>query len=432
MVLARAFFMFLFSATPLFAGGGIVAAGGDINLDRNNPWFISTPTSPPQPVKYCIARHPDFSSPMKNITQSIGWALNYWYRQFAQVNRGSAFTVAAEKFVRTSNCDDPTVDLRLLFGVPPSDPKELEYIYPREDHIGITVRTHYEDLRGKGFIYFSPDTGPNKFKITPSHLKPWSGSALEAALIHELGHVFGLPHVEMDENLRSKADPLNKMSSNYLYHLLMSGGDLETDDDPISTFAMTPFFGATPKDLVTEYCENMDPYENPRCVRGEGLEFHYALNSEYCLDMTPMQKRGLEEFYGKPVSECFREELDPKLNTLEVFTKKRTDSKDDERKLGLLELLPLPSSKANLDYGVKLYVSAESADSRFKCAPKMVGCTFVGPSMFVYRYDAQITSKARRGTFPASIQVFPPFLGFFPYSISGGTEDHVIQNFHGP
>ena len=61
----------------------------------------------------------------------------------------------------------------------------------------MTVRTFYDrrSLRGKGFIYMTPDMGTAKRpKGIPENL--WSSldsRVLYSALVHELGHVFGLP-----------------------------------------------------------------------------------------------------------------------------------------------------------------------------------------------------------------------------------------------
>jgi hypothetical protein len=69
----------------------------------------------------------------------------------------------------------------------------------KNQFISLAVRTDYDPvhLRGKGFIYVSPDSGPLKVQDPNLVENPWNlrnHGLLVKVLIHELGHVFGLQH----------------------------------------------------------------------------------------------------------------------------------------------------------------------------------------------------------------------------------------------
>ena len=70
----------------------------------------------------------------------------------------------------------------------------------------ITVMTDYnESLQwGRGFIYVSPDQGPKVPVGSPVIERAWSrldGALLKLTLLHELGHVFGLQHIQESDGL---------------------------------------------------------------------------------------------------------------------------------------------------------------------------------------------------------------------------------------
>jgi hypothetical protein len=78
--------------------------------------------------------------------------------------------------------------------------EQEDYIKIPANFAAISVRTDYDQaqLRGEGFIYVSPVHGRLSFRgaVGKPDLWSWGGGAkLYAILLHELGHVFGLPHM---------------------------------------------------------------------------------------------------------------------------------------------------------------------------------------------------------------------------------------------
>jgi hypothetical protein len=74
------------------------------------------------------------------------------------------------------------------------------------DSVAVTIQTNYDidRLRGKGFIYVAPESGPMALAGANVAHRPWSrlnSSLLLLTLHHELGHVFGLQHTPGAEGL---------------------------------------------------------------------------------------------------------------------------------------------------------------------------------------------------------------------------------------
>ncbi|MEQ1877967.1 MAG: hypothetical protein ABL958_15095, partial [Bdellovibrionia bacterium] len=113
--------------------------------------------------------------------------------------------IGHQQFIRT-DCSAQT-DLRFKFGFGTLPKSESLAIDNPRSHVGLTVRTNYDEvmLRGRGFIYLASDIGPNSYYGGKGYIeKPWQHEALMyLTLVHELGHVFGLPHVGASYSLMS-------------------------------------------------------------------------------------------------------------------------------------------------------------------------------------------------------------------------------------
>ncbi|HPI39930.1 MAG TPA: hypothetical protein PLJ21_03950 [Pseudobdellovibrionaceae bacterium] len=212
--------------------GGWVGSGGELFRDGHNPWFLRNVSE----VKYCILLdEAGVSADRTTIESSLLEALSYWKYEFfnnVKTQKGQFIAeIGNQEFKKIDDCKD--ADLNFKFGFNTLTKEEITYLVKPRSYVGITVRTDYSpiNLRGKGFIFISSDKGDHSFD-NPGHLieRPWQHKKLLTyALIHELGHVFGLPHtgggimseVFMDQLLHKK------MSSYYL-------------DNPIISFMRPP------------------------------------------------------------------------------------------------------------------------------------------------------------------------------------------------
>ena len=193
--------------------GGWVGAGGDIYTNAINPWFFKYEDHPKNNViNYCIEMDTDyFSSDVETAKMLIELSFQAWKNEFSiwdkfflgekQDLESIEFPIvklATETLIYKS-CSDQDVDIRFQFGVL----SEFQYkklksmgMDPREK-VGIAVRTSYDkvSLRGRGFIYFSPDSGPMRVKGDDNIAVIWEKKRIFLSILkHEWGHVFGVAH----------------------------------------------------------------------------------------------------------------------------------------------------------------------------------------------------------------------------------------------
>lgn len=185
-------------ASSLTQAGGWVSSGGELFRDAHNPWFVKNTKT----VYYCVRiDQTTVSVDSTEVKSAIKDAIQYWKSEFERFADGSIegrFDLGTQIFEEVS-CDDAKIDLRILFGYGALHPEEVTYLKDTTKYIGITVRTNYdlENLKGQGFIYISSDLGEKAYD-NPGTLieKAWGRpKILRYALMHELGHLFGLPHM---------------------------------------------------------------------------------------------------------------------------------------------------------------------------------------------------------------------------------------------
>jgi len=198
----------LVAEEKLDVDGGWTSGGGELLKDAHNPWFVRT-FSLISAVSYCIdhdAEH--FSLPLVRSRALIQSAIEQWRRDFQYAGIPSQnsprFYVADEMWIeRPCPTGDQADDIMVRFQLGTLTDKQQQSLQSQHidptSYVSLAIRENYDrrTLRGKGFVYIGPSSGPLKPRIGRDDIDPWSiddGRLFFAAVMHELGHVFGIPH----------------------------------------------------------------------------------------------------------------------------------------------------------------------------------------------------------------------------------------------
>lgn len=242
-------FLSFIAPLPVALAGGWSSGGGGFIKDARNPWFINNITE----VKYCVRLDAEnFGTDLTNVNRQIRQALQFWRAEFSHavlptLAKFGQVQIANQKFIEVSCGSD--ADLIFQFGVLTKQQRK-QFREPM-DYGAIAIRTDYDSktLRGKGFIYVSPLKGPLAIATNGVPQDIWerkSGRALFLTLVHELGHVFGLPHGGSFGDL---------MSEGFVENLLASSSKSEESDFRYFSFA-TQSKAICPNDLVLKLWTN--------------------------------------------------------------------------------------------------------------------------------------------------------------------------------
>lgn len=225
-MLARTFLACLAwaSASSATFGGSWNSGGAELLGDNHNPWFLNNTAQ----VSYCILiDDANFGAERPAVAALINKALVFWKTEYGFTNLPrfpdfGKLALATQNWVEKS-CSGPSdesVDLRFQFGV--LNPDQESHIQRPTSYAAIEIRTDYNadesQMRGKGFIYVSPMRGRLAYDGAASAPDLWQqeqGEFLYLLLLHELGHVFGLPHLGNLGELMSEgfADSVLKFTS---------------------------------------------------------------------------------------------------------------------------------------------------------------------------------------------------------------------------
>jgi hypothetical protein len=251
------------------AMAGSVSSGGGTTLNNSmNPWFLENVDT----VNYCI----DIDETSMGITRSealriVRDSIEYWKSEFSSAknyrygNRElepyHQVRIATQEF-QYESCQEST-DLRFQLGTLTSD--QIPLVESLGDIVGVAYRTSYDlaRMKGKGFVYVAAQTGALR---PTSHVfaeHPWgqcNGCILEGVLKHELGHVFGMSHVDGNtQDIMNHNFPAETTSRSFVKEVL---------SDPVSTarfwqILRAPYFNL---DLDPLFIGNISGFE-PKNVR---------------------------------------------------------------------------------------------------------------------------------------------------------------------
>lgn len=180
--------------------GWVSVGGGELFKDTHNPFFLRNVDT----VRYCVNIAPtSVSASPATVHTAVQEAIAYWQNEFNKVAQGAGagqFTLGTQTFTEVPcAAGDDGIQLRFQFGFETLSDMQKQTLGDPTDYVGVAIRTDYDDqLRGKGFIFIASDMGPNSYHhgtddtlITQAWRHP---KLLKYALLHELGHIFGLPH----------------------------------------------------------------------------------------------------------------------------------------------------------------------------------------------------------------------------------------------
>jgi hypothetical protein len=196
--------------------GSWSSGGGEILEHAQNPWFIKIPgvatNELQKPITYCVAVGSDFPISERQLESLVAESIVWWRREFSNAHMPINKVVIGSQirelkvYVNTDMifkdiCDD-SIDIAFQFGwLSQYQQQEIETLkVDLTRYVALSIRTDYStQLRGKGFIYVSPDRGPMAFRGANIMPNAWTEldpqfTRLKAVVQHELGHVFGLAH----------------------------------------------------------------------------------------------------------------------------------------------------------------------------------------------------------------------------------------------
>lgn len=270
------------------ANAGWNSGGGELIKDSNNPWFIQNTKN----ITYCVGvDEANFHVKLDHAEEIIADAFSYWKKEFAysrSENDGFEFKVATQQFVK-EDCSDST-DIRFQLGF--LTPEQTTKLSDIREFISRAIRTDYDrvHLKGKGFIYIAPEAGTLRPTSTELADTPWqmaNGKILLQVLIHELGHVFGIPHMGDQKNVFSL------MSADF--------PDFITEKNTAKFVTDTPppsFFGTYNNGVLIDQC-----YEYNGGMPAKTRDLFNVSNKFKCLKVTAqnatLQQPGHFEVYAR-------------------------------------------------------------------------------------------------------------------------------------
>ncbi len=201
---------------------GWISSGGESFYDGKNPWFLKG-----DEVTYCLEMDESaFPFSYNEARTYIEESFQYWQVEFPKsgsmtlgpYRRSYKLGENSLKFSGTKKCIGHE-NLQFILGRNKLNDEQLNYLEENgHNYIGVAVRTNYDrkNLQGKGFIYVSSHEDLTSQAMSPDLYKtPWNHSRLLVlTLIHEIGHVFGIPH--MGSSIMSEAF-LDIITSKYYY-----------------------------------------------------------------------------------------------------------------------------------------------------------------------------------------------------------------------
>jgi hypothetical protein len=332
--------------------GGWVSSGGEIFKNAKNPWFVKNTKD----VYYCV----QFSSAEFSIDESravdlIHQSLTYWKEQFSNntsivvvdpIVTSEKVELNTQNFIYNKTCS-LTEDIIFKFGYKNLNQDEIEYLGAPNKYLGVTIRKSYDEinLKGTGVVYISGDLGSQAYVKSSADTidKAWQfPKLLQYVIIHELGHIFGIPHTGS-----------GLMSEVFLDQLLIRKSAALFVREPISPFIKS--------------------YE----------QFQICDNSV----LIPKGSQAfVSSFFNiKSADDCIKLEREQNKKEFKIYTRKKTENDSDWKQIGTLFV----DQTELVDFSLKPAVLLQLSDKQ--TVFKSMGSSFlVGPVFQNYKVDGHI------------------------------------------
>lgn len=215
------------------SGDGWVSSGGELTKDSQNPWWVVNTKE----VTFCIAVDKETVTVDEGMVEyAFRGSAQFWKKEFESYSKllnqaMKAKTIrppdVAQAAYRRVGCDE-SPDLRLLFGYGTLSKSEKRIIKETDRIVARAIRTHYDrvNLKGRGFIYFASDRGDHALD-QQSYKEFWTiPEVLVVSITHELGHIFGIPHVMRgNRGQRANIDVMHEDTLDGLFFAVMLAED---------------------------------------------------------------------------------------------------------------------------------------------------------------------------------------------------------------
>lgn len=370
--LSKFFFLVLFFASLILNAepGGWISSGGEVFKNAKNPWFVKNTTD----VHYCVIfSQADFSIASADAIPMITQGIQYWKEQLDgksaisldQPGNGlseETVVVATQNFIYNSVCQG-NEEITFKFGYGALAPDEIKYMDGPEKYVGLTIRKTYDEvnLKGTGIVYISGDTGNNSYKKTSKDVidRAWQyPKLLQYVVIHELGHVFGLPH-----------SGSGLMSEVFLDQLLIRKFAALYVREPIS-----PFIKPT---NTSEICDS---------------------------SVMPVGSQSFVAPYFSLVykEDCLKLELAANKKEFAIMTKKTLADQSTWKKIGTLSI----DQNELIDYSLKPALVLQITDQQ-KVFQVIDSSFLIGPIFQNYKVDGHINFGTSLKPYPVQIDLSP-------------------------
>ena len=196
------------TAGHTFAGAGSSGGGDRYKVDFEAAWFIGD-----QPINYCIEMADDFPIGKEKALTTIQAVISQWKDYVTRKKIEEKETIKLNfNYHYTEQCSSQT-ELTFYLGI--ETPRVRKAKTNFSDPIAFAQKESYDFKSGLG-------RGLVWIKTNPIHntnnLHPWErNDSFYGILLHEFGHIFGVPHVPgtiMDGNITKWLFAANNLSQN--------------------------------------------------------------------------------------------------------------------------------------------------------------------------------------------------------------------------